>query len=150
MQMGRPSDYTEDMAIEICARLASGESLVRMCKADDMPSVSTVYRWIQAHEEFRDNYTRAREDQADTLADEILDIANTPVVGVKTKTNEKGEVETTEGDMIEHRRLQVDARKWIAAKLKPKKYGDKQQTEVTGADGGPLQITEVPWNVVKP
>jgi len=150
MQMGRPSDYTEDMAIEICARLASGESLVRMCKADDMPSVSTVYRWIQAHEEFRDNYTRAREDQADTLADEILDIANTPVVGVKTKTNEKGEVETTEGDMIEHRRLQVDARKWIAAKLKPKKYGDKQQTEVTGADGGPLQITEVAWNVVKP
>ncbi|WP_395707572.1 terminase small subunit protein [Casimicrobium huifangae] len=148
--MGRPSDYTEDMAIEICARLASGESLVRMCKADDMPSVSTVYRWIQAHEEFRDNYTRAREDQADTLADEILDIANTPVVGVKTKTNEKGEVETTEGDMIEHRRLQVDARKWIAAKLKPKKYGDKQQTEVTGADGGPLQITEVAWNVVKP
>lgn len=148
--MGRPSDYTEDLAIEICARLASGESLVRMCKADDMPSVSTVYRWIQAHEEFRDNYTRAREDQADTLADEILDIANTPVVGVKTKTNEKGEVETTEGDMIEHRRLQVDARKWIAAKLKPKKYGDKQQTEVTGADGGPLQITEVAWNVVKP
>ena len=148
--MGRPSDYSEDMAIEICARLASGESLVRMCKADDMPSVSTVYRWIQAHEEFRDNYTRAREDQADTLADEILDIANTPVVGVKTKTNEKGEVETTEGDMIEHRRLQVDARKWIAAKLKPKKYGDKQQTEVTGADGGPLQITEVAWNVVKP
>jgi len=148
--MGRPSDYTEDMAIEICARLASGESLVRMCKADDMPSVSTVYRWIQAHVEFRDNYTRAREDQADTLADEILDIANTPVVGVKTKTNEKGEVETTEGDMIEHRRLQVDARKWIAAKLKPKKYGDKQQTEVTGADGGPLQITEVAWNVVKP
>ncbi len=148
--MGRPSGYTEDMAIEICARLASGESLVRMCKADDMPSVSTVYRWIQAHEEFRDNYTRAREDQADTLADEILDIANTPVVGVKTKTNEKGEVETTEGDMIEHRRLQVDARKWIAAKLKPKKYGDKQQTEVTGADGGPLQITEVAWNVVKP
>ena len=115
-----------------------------------MPSVSTVYRWIQAHVEFRDNYTRAREDQADTLADEILDIANTPVVGVKTKTNEKGEVETTEGDMIEHRRLQVDARKWIAAKLKPKKYGDKQQTEVTGADGGPLQITEVAWNVVKP
>jgi hypothetical protein len=148
--MGRPSDYTEDMAIEICARLASGESLVRMCKADDMPSVSTVYRWIQAHEEFRDSYTRAREDQADTLADEILDIANTPVVGVKTKTNEKGEVETTEGDMIEHRRLQVDARKWIAAKLKPKKYGDKQQTEVTGADGGPLQITEVAWNVIKP
>jgi hypothetical protein len=52
--------------------------------------------------------------------------------------------------MIEHRRLQVDARKWIAAKLKPKKYGDKQQTEVTGADGGPLQITEVAWNVIKP
>jgi hypothetical protein len=67
-----------------------------------------------------------------TLADEILDIANTPVVGVKTKTNEKGEVETTEGDMIEHRRLQVDARKWIAAKLKPKKYGDKQEIEHSG------------------
>lgn len=59
------------------------------------------------------------------MAAEIIKIADTPVVGIKKKTNEKGEVETTEGDMIEHRRLQVDARKWAASKLAPKKYGDK-------------------------
>lgn len=89
-----------------------------------MPCMVTVYAWLRKHEEFANNYIRAREDQADTLADEIVRIADTPMLGIKTKTDAEGNVETTEGDMIEHRRLQVDARKWIASKLKPKKYGD--------------------------
>lgn len=130
--MGHPSDYTVEQAIEICARLASGEPLVTICRDDESPDVSTVYRWLAAHQEFRDMYARAREDQADTLADQIIDIADNPVRGVKTKTDEEGNVETTEGDMIEHRRLQVDARKWIAAKLKPRKYGDKTEHTISG------------------
>ena len=140
---GRPSDYTEEMAARICSELADGKSLKAICTADEMPDKATVYRWIAAHETFRDLYARAREDQADTLADEIIDIADTPVLGVKTKTGKDG-VELTEGDMIEHRRLQVEARKWVAAKLKPKKYGDKVHNEVTGANGGPLVVSWQP------
>lgn len=97
-------------------------------------------RYLSSNDEFRDNYARAREDQAHKLAEEILHIADTPMIGVKTKTDKDGNVETTEGDMIEHRRLQVDARKWYAGKVAPKKYGDFQRTEVSGADGGPVVI----------
>jgi terminase small subunit-like protein len=139
--MARPSEYTEEQAIEICSRIAEGQSLVAICRDDGLPDVRTVYRWLAAREEFCQMYTRAREDQADTLADQIIDIADTPVAGIKTKTDGDGKVETIEGDMIEHRRLQVEARKWIAAKLKPKKYGERVQNEHTGANGGPLVIT---------
>lgn len=67
------------------------------------------------------------------MAEDILDIADTPQIGAVTKTKPDGSVETREGDMIEHRRLQVDARKWLASKLKPKKYGDR--VDLTNSDG---------------
>lgn len=125
-ERGRPSAYTPDIAKRICAELAEGMSLRSICKADDMPSEATVRAWaLDDVEGFSAHYTRAREFGYDRLGEELLEIADTPVVGVKTKTNEKGEVETTEGDMIEHRRLRVDTRKWMLAKMLPKKYGDK-------------------------
>ena len=83
------------------------------------------------------------------LAEEMLAIADTPVLGVKIKTNEKGETETVEGDMIEHRRLQVDSRKWMLSKMLPKKYGDKIETTVQGQDGGPVKM-EATIRFVKP
>ena len=104
-----------------------------------MPTASMVYRWLAEYAEFREKYTRAREVQADTLADQILDIANTPVIGTKTVTKVTG-VEVTEGDMIEHRRLQVDARKWYASKLAPKKYGDKIDANLNHTGGITVNI----------
>jgi hypothetical protein len=131
--MARPTNYSPELAASICERLADGESLKAICETEGMPNKASVYLWLTKHPEFSDMYTRAREDQADTLADEIVAIADTPVLGIKTKMGKDG-IETTEGDMIEHRRLQVEARKWVAAKLKPKKYGDKTDTtlSVTG------------------
>ncbi len=131
---GRPSDFTSAVADAICERLADGESLKSICSSEGMPHRATVFRWLGAHAEFRDSYARAREAQADALFDEILDIANTPLTGEKTKVDKDGNVvEMTKADMIEHRRLQIDARKWIAAKLRPKVYGDKLDVDVTGA-----------------
>jgi len=104
---GRPSDYTQAIADHICEQLAEGISLRKICLAEDMPGKSTVFRWLWANIEFRDQYERAREAQADTLADEITDIAD-----------------DAEGDP-QRDKLRVDARKWVASKLKPKKYGDK-------------------------
>ncbi|SCB16478.1 hypothetical protein [Rhizobium hainanense] len=131
---GRPSDFTPVVADAICERLADGESLKSICTSDGMPHRATVFRWLGAHADFRDSYARAREAQADALFDEILDIANTPITGEKTKVDKNGNViEMTKADMIDHRRLQIDARKWIAAKLRPKVYGDKLDVDVTGA-----------------
>jgi hypothetical protein len=136
--IGRPSSYTPALADLICERLANGESLRAICTDAGMPAKSTVFKWLCENKAFSDQYARARETQADSLFDDILTIADTPVVGEKRKTLPDGKVEVSTGDMIEHRRLQVDARKWMAGKLAPKKYGEKITQEVTGADGAPL------------
>lgn len=111
--MARPSSYTPELADTICERIAKGEALHRLCDEQGMPSTSMVYRWLDAHEEFRDKYARAREMQADLLASQTVLIAD-------------------EAEDANLARLRVDARKWYASKLMPKKYGDKIAQEVTG------------------
>lgn len=69
--------------------------------------------------------TRARLIGYQTLFDETLEIADTPQIGTKTITKANGDVQTIVGDMVEHRRLQMDTRKWMLAKALPKIYGDK-------------------------
>lgn len=142
--MGRPSDFTQEIADIICERLANGESLRRVCRDDDMPNASTVHLWVIKNEAFSKQYARAREVQADKLFEEVLEIADTPAQGERRKLLPNGSEEITTGDMIEHRRLQVDARKWMAGKLAPKKYGDKVTQEHVGADGGPLRVVISP------
>lgn len=123
----------------ISDRLGKGESLHTILKSDGMPSFSVVFGWIANDSQFAEQYARAREAQADKMAAEILEISDTPVIGIKKKTDETGKVEVTEADMIEHRRLQVDARKWLAARMAPKKYGDKMG--IGQADGmEPLKV----------
>ena len=109
--------FSPELAEEICQRLAEGESLNLICHLPGFPARSTVMRWLLSdepeHAAFRDSYTRAREMQAEVLADETIDIAD------GTKHIRKSHV------AIESARLRIDARKWLAAKLRPKKYGDK-------------------------
>ena len=131
--MGRPSTYTQDTADAICAQLASGLPLTKICNAADMPGLATVYKWLIVNEGFRDIYARAREDQADTLADQIIEIADDG-----THDDIDGEVQQ---DNIQRSRLRVDARKFIAAKLKPRKYGDLVKHEHGGADGAPIPVS---------
>jgi hypothetical protein len=133
MKTGRPSTYTPKRAAKICAEIAVGKSLREICRADGMPDMRTVFRWLAAHDEFRQQYARAREAQADYLAEEILEIAD-------DGTNDW--IERQQGDsvsrLVDHEninrsRLRVDARKWLMSKLQPKKYGDRIQQEVSGS-----------------
>lgn len=94
-----------------------------------MPALRTVFVWLAKHPEFVQQYALAREEQADTLADEIVEIAD------GSKFADDSAVMTARD------RLRVDARKWVAAKLKPKVYGDKQQHEHSGPDGGAIPVT---------
>lgn len=145
--MGRPSTFSQKTADAICARLAAGESLRAICRDSEMPPDSTVRQWvIDDAEGFAAQYARARDLGLDSLADELLEIADTPQTGQKTVSKATG-VEITEGDMIEHRRLQVDARKWYLSKVAPKKYGEKVQQEVSGPDGAPFQAAAPVFNV---
>lgn len=137
--VGRPTLYSLEITHEICVRLVRGESLNRMCKDEHMPHLDTVYTWLFKHSEFAERYAQARQDQADTLADEMLYIADTPQIGKVTITKADGKTEIREGDMTQHRTLQIETRKWIAARLKPTKYGSK--VELGGAGGGPILIS---------
>lgn len=130
--MGRPTTYNETIAAQICVRLANGEPMTKICRDESMPAQSTVYLWLSKYPAFVEMYTRAREDQADTLADEIVAIADEPVRGEKRVIKANGDIEVIEADMVDHRRLRVDARKWVAAKLKPRKYGDRIEHEHGG------------------
>ncbi len=123
---GRPSLYTEALAAKICRRLAEGESLRAICADKAMSTISTVMGWLfnGKHEDFSEQYTRARQAQAELRADEIIDIADGAEHGGS--------------EAVQAARLRVDARKWVAAKLLPKKYGDKLQH--TGEGGGPIRV----------
>jgi hypothetical protein len=80
---GRPSDYSFQVAISICARLAEGKSLRAICSEAGMPGRATVSRWIARHKEFRDEYTLACELRAEDLADEMIEIVDDSSFGWK-------------------------------------------------------------------
>lgn len=132
--MGRPSSFTQEIADLICERLADGESLRSICSGENMPSRTTVFRWLPENQTFRDQYARAREAQADLLADEILEIADDSA-GDKIKLHG---IEVLNSEYVQRSRLRIDARKWIASKLAPKKYGDK--LELAGDKESPLTV----------
>lgn len=133
--MGRPSDYTEDMATAICAEISSGRSLRSICDDDGMPDKATIFRWLAANETFRDQYARARETQADAMLEEILEIADD---GKSDKYVDGEGNERTDQDVIARSRLRVDARKWAMSKMAPKKYGDK--LDLNHAGGVTVQL----------
>lgn len=131
---GRPTDYTPELADEICRLLVSPKSLIDICQLHEMPDKATVYRWIEAHEEFRDKYARAREVQADVYAEEILKIADT--VDSDDACDEYGNIKPNH-EWIARSKLRVDARKWYVSKVAPKKYGDKMT--VAGDEKQPIK-----------
>lgn len=141
--IGRPSSFTEEVAAVICARIAAGESLRAVCRDPAMPEMRTVFRWMPANEGFRQQYEIAMEARAAAIFDEMMEIADTPVMGETTTEQPDGSIETKRGDMIQHRRLQIDARKWMLARMSPKKYGDRLAHEVTGEGGGAVMIQVV-------
>jgi hypothetical protein len=97
--------------------------LNKILKEKDMPSVSTVYRWLRNDSEFADGYSQARQIQADTLADATLEIAD-------DCGNTAGEVGKA--------RLQVNARQWYAGCVRPKAWGPSSGL---GVDGSQIVVT---------
>lgn len=132
-KQGRPTEYSEEVADVICERLANGEGLVSICKDEKLPSRSIVHEWLNPEskyfkESFLDKYVRARDDQADYKAEEIESIAERVL---------SGELRPDAA------RVAIDAKKWTASKLKPKRYGDKVEQEITH-HGDVTFINDVP------
>lgn len=143
--MARPSEFTQEVADVICERIADGESLRAICSEDEMPNKATVFRWLAKYPEFSDQYARARDEQAETLFDEILDIADNGSNDWMKRNggDEENEGWVINGEALRRSQLRVDARKWMAGKLRPKKYGEKQV--VSGDPDAPVKM-EIVWS----
>ena len=114
-KMGRPTLYTDSVAAEICALIAEGKPVAQIVKIQGMPKYRTIMTWLNERQDFQQNYARARQDQADTFADEIINVARNAI----GKPNE----------VVQASRLLSDNMKWVASKMKPKRYGDRVELE---------------------
>ncbi len=130
--MARPSIFSPELATKICERIAMGESLREICRDDEMPARQTVMNWLllaESDEEkgvFLVQYMRAREAQAESIFDEILEIADDASNDWMERKLPSGEtVEVVNQEHIQRSRLRIDSRKWMAGKLQPKRYGDR-------------------------
>ncbi len=120
-------------------KIGDGLSLRQIAKEYGC-GATTLYDNLVKTPELTEQYARAKEVQAETLADEIVQIADD---GQNDTYKDDEGNETTNHDVIARSRLRVDARKWVAAKLLPKKYGDKVTNEHTGANGAPIQFERI-------
>lgn len=109
--------YTTELAEKFCAAIADGKATRTVCKMAGMPSKATVYRWLRENPEFAAMYEQATDERTDAQIEEIVDIADKVAL---------------DKDAIKKAKLRIYARLEAAQKMKPKKYGPKVQTEITG------------------
>ncbi|AKG07050.1 hypothetical protein LU276_03965 [Moraxella haemolytica] len=111
-KMGRPTIYSEEIITEFLYRIAKGRSVASVCQDDDMPHRATIYEWLAQYSDFSDRYARASEQRADHYFDEMLDIADKALP-----------------EEVQKAKLQIDTRKWVLARMNPKKYSDKHKDD---------------------
>lgn len=140
--VGRPkgsgSRYTLALDEAICSELGDGKPLRQICRELGV-SWSAVYDWQDAHAGFKERIARARLKGEDALAAQCLEIADTPLEGVETTERATG-IETKRGDMLGHRKLQIETRLKLLAKWNPSKWGDKVEQTHKGDAGSPVHL----------
>jgi hypothetical protein len=109
----------------ICEQIADGKSLRSICSQEGMPVKYTVLRWLQADPAFAERYAQARVQAADALAEELQDLADQAI---------------REPEKANAIRVAIDAKKWIASKLRPKAYGDRIEQHVVNEVQSPVEV----------
>lgn len=125
---GRPTDYNEEIAREICDTIAeTTEGLKSLCESNPhWPCYRAIRNWLRLHKSFMHLYAQAKLEQADYMLEECFKIADNTMLDSITKTSKNGEeYEVANNEWINRSRLRVDLRKWAASKLAPKLYGDR-------------------------
>lgn len=123
--IGRPTKYTQKLADTICEQLAMGISMRTVSRDESLPAMSTMFKWLRENKEFSEQYEKAKQESTDAMAEDILDIADNGTNDwIERENKNGGTYEVVNNDVIQRSRLRVDTRKWLMAKMKPKKYGD--------------------------
>jgi hypothetical protein len=132
---GAPSiNWTPELEDAICAAIAGNiKGLDDICaESDGFPEARSVYRHLIQSEEFSQKYAHARDLQHQMLADQLVPLADKDRICQKRTIKADGSEEVVILDQVERSKLQIETRKWLLGKLQPKKYGDKQQLDLTG------------------
>lgn len=136
---GRPSDYTQEKADQICAYITEGKSLRTIQKIDGMPSAVTIFAWLRKEPMFLKLYAQAKEEQAEMMVEDILEICDDG----SNDWMERNGKSVLNGEHVQRSKLRVDTRKWLASKLKAKKYGDSSQVKITGDTENPFVLKDI-------
>ena len=123
---GGQTVYDQDLADQICQRLANGEPLLTICKTPGMPAESTVRNWqINDINGFAAKYAQARISQAYRWAEEIVSLSDSQPPLTPDGRYDSG--------AVAHQRLMVDTRKWLLSKVLPKVYGEQLNVDHGGS-----------------
>lgn len=128
--IGRPTIFTPELAETICLLVSEGCSVREIGGLPGMPGATTIFRWLAAMPPFREQYALAKEAMAEQMADELLEIADDGSNDYMERTGKDGTTAwVLNGEHVQRSKLRVDTRKWLLAKLLPKKYGDRLALE---------------------
>jgi hypothetical protein len=135
---GRPTKRSPEVIQRILDGLSKGTTLSAICREPGMPDPSNVWKWAQNDAELSKDIAHARNLGFDAIADECMEIANTPIEGIESCVGPDGE-RITRKDMLGHRKLQIETRLKLLAKWDPKRYGEK--VDVNASHSGTLTVT---------
>ena len=108
--MTKALELTSQITDQICQELMSGKPLTMICRSKDLPSLATVHRWIAKHPEFAKQILQARRVGTQYYLDKMID-----------------ELETVSAKDVGIVREKLHHYRWLASKLLPSLYGDKQE-----------------------
>lgn len=140
---------TKQIVDAFLKQCALGKSIKTISKDPSMPGFSTLWKWISEDEEINKKYWLAKQVTADIYAEEIVDIADDGSNDWMESNDPKNAGYALNKENIQRSRLRVDARKWSAAKLMPKRYSERVANEISGPDGGAVEgVVTINFNPV--
>lgn len=127
-QRGRLTTYKQEIADEICRRIADGQPLREMCREEGMPAWTTVYSWLNANPDFAERYARARDTGHDAIAEDTIAMVDEKPERTDTQFGDK-----VDPGYVQWQKNRVEQRLKLLAKWNPKRYGDRQQVDLSGS-----------------
>lgn len=156
---GRPSDYSSELADAICLEIIKGASVRKIGMMEEMPCEDTIYTWLSKYPEFSEKYDRAVQHRTHKYMDECVDLADMmpdgimfiagngnlytrdEVLGLTVQERAEAGLQPIglSTELIAKRKLQIETRMKAAARMHPRKYGDK--TTLAGDPTQPINHT---------
>lgn len=140
-KIGRPTDYSIELATKICEEISLGKSMRKVCEQEGMPSMQTVWTWLRIHKDFLEQYEQACQERTESQHEMLLDLGD-EAIELSQEVDAKAS-----SAVVSAVKLKADNMKWVMSKMKPKKYGDKIDMTTNGKDlPTPILNNVIPTN----